>query len=121
MSISPAPASPPAKSLPHDWIGAATIALTEKEAKHADFRGSLRAKQDRRIDVLDVYCSGCRRAYVDVADQPCAAKINNEHLIGGDQRERMKRKHVTLPAGATVVPGPRINRRGIDAVIRGEL
>jgi hypothetical protein len=66
-------------------------------------------------------CLHCRRAYEDVADLPCSAKIDNRHLIGGDQREREKRKKNVLPAGAVVVPGPRINRYGIDAVIRGEL
>jgi hypothetical protein len=55
-----------------------------------------------------------------VADQPCSAKIDNQHLIGGDQRERAKRIVNPLPPNAVIVAGPRINRYGIDAVIRGE-
>ena len=121
MSAQPIPvAEPETPDTTHTWIGAATISLIELHAKIADFRGSIRLKERERIDVLEVYCSGCRRPYEDVADQPCSAKINNEHLIGGDQRERMKRKIIPLPAHAVVIPGPRINRRGIDAVIRGE-
>jgi hypothetical protein len=76
---------------------------------------------DQRIDALDVMCGLCRRNYDDVADEACSAKINNQHLIGGDQREREKRKKRNLPPNAVVVAGPRINRYGIDAVIRKEL
>lgn len=115
-------ASVPTKNLSHDWLANAQVLHLETAvAKHAAFRGSFRVKAETRIEALDVICGGCRRAYDDVADQPCAAKINNEHLIGGDQRERAKRIVNRLPAGAVVVPGPRINRYGIDAVIRKEL
>lgn len=111
----------PDKDLSHVWVANAQVFIDAKTAKHADFRGSFRVKEATRIEALDVICSLCRRAYEDVADRPCAAKIDNQHLIGGDQREREKRKKNTLPPGAVIVPGPRINRYGIDAVIRGEL
>lgn len=107
----------PEKDLTHTWIGAATVALDPKTAKHADLRGSYRTKIEERVDVLEVYCKGCRRPYDDVADEPCAAKINNEHLIGGNPGERKKRKraeNVSAP-----VPGPRINRMGVEAIARG--
>lgn len=117
------PAAPTSRDLSHAWIAAATVELDEATARHANFRQSFRVKVHTRIEALEVYCSACRRPFDDVAGEHCSAKVNNEHLIGGDQRERAKRKTPTLPAGVTVirVPGPRINRRGIDAVIRGEL
>lgn len=111
----------PEKDLSHDWLVNAQVYVSAKVAKHADFRGSFRVKEETRIEALDVICGGCRRAYEDVADQVCSAKIDNQHLIGGDQRERAKRIVNKLPANAVVVPGPRINRYGIDAVIRKEL
>ena len=111
----------PEKDLSHDWLVNAQVYVDARTAKRADFRGSFRVKEETRIEALDVICGGCRRAYEDVADKPCAAKIDNRHLIGGDQREREKRKPVNLPPNAVIVPGPRINRRGIDAYIRGEI
>lgn len=96
------------------------VDVDHKTAKVADFRGSFRVKEQTRIDALEVYCQECRRPYDEAADQPCEAKINNEHLIGGDQSVRAKRKRVALPDNAVIVPGPRFNRRGLDAVLRGE-
>jgi len=111
----------PEKDLSHNWLVNAQVFVDAKTAKHADFRGSFRVKEQTRIEALDVICGDCRRPYEDVADQPCSAKIDNQHLIGGDQRERAKRIVNKLPANAVIVPGPRINRYGIDAVIRKEL
>lgn len=108
------------KDLSHDWIGAATIKLDPKTAKHADFRGSFRTKETNvRIDVLEVYCSGCRRPYEDVADEACEAKINNEHLIGGNPGERKKRKLPPPVDPALLERGPAINRVGVEAIARG--
>lgn len=108
------------KDLSHTWIGAAEVPLTAKVAKHAALRLSYRADAGDKIDVLEVYCRECKRPYDDVADQPCSAKIDNRHLIGGDQSVRAKRKIMPLPEGAVRVKGPSINRRGIDAVLSGE-
>lgn len=110
------------QDLSHSWIIAATIPITEKQAKRADLRCSVNLDAGTKVDVLDTYCSGCRRNYEDVADQPCSAKINNEHLIGGDQRERVKRKGLRLPPGVQVtpIPAPRINRMGIAGILNGE-
>ncbi len=86
---------PTEKTHPHSWVGAATVALDDKTAKHADLRGSYRTSVEERVDVLDVYCggkNGCRRPYEEVAGQPCVGKLNNAHLIGGTPGERKKRK-----------------------------
>lgn len=119
MHSQPNPA-PEGKDLTHTWVVAAMIHVDRKTAKQADFRGSFRVKEEQRIEALDVYCEKCKRHYEDVADQPCSAKIDNQHLIGGDQSERVKRKKANLPPNAVVVPGPRINRYGIGAAIRKE-
>ncbi len=97
---------PPVKDTSHRWIGAATVELDQKRAKHADLRGSYRTKEAERVDVLEVYCRGCRRPYEDVAGRPCEARINNEHLIGGNPGERKKRKPEVTPAPAQRQPTP---------------
>lgn len=100
-----------ANPLGHTWIVAAEVALDTKTAKRAAFRGSFRTDSGMRIDALETYCKACRRPYDDVADEDCSAKINNEHLIGGDPGVREKRiKHV--PVGRIVKSGP-ITRRGM--------
>lgn len=120
MSAGDPKPKPTATSHPHEWIGAATVALDAKTAKHADLRGSYRTKIEERVDVLEVYCKKCRRPYDEVLDEPCAVKINNDHLIGGNPGERKKRKGVvTTENQAAPVPGPRINRQGVDAISRG--
>lgn len=97
--------------LTHTWIVNAQVEVDYKTAKYADFRGSFRAKTETRINALDVMCGDCRRHFEDVADEPCSAKINNEHLRGGPIGERQKRK--VFENVGVVVPGPRIDRRGI--------
>lgn len=107
------------KDLTHDWVGAALVHLDDKTAKRADLRGSYRTKEEERIDVLDVYCGECKRPYTDVALEPCSAKVDNTHLIGGDPGVRAKRKAYVRPANGVPMPGPRINRRGVDAIVNG--
>ena len=124
-ATSPVPNKPPNKKLPpkntdHVWLVNAQLFVPENIAKAADFRGSFRVKEETRIEALDVMCHLCRRHFEDVKGKPCEAKIDNQHLIGGDQRERAKRKVNPLPPGAVVRPGPRIRRFGIDAEIRKE-
>lgn len=114
----PSPATdgePP--DLSHDWLVAATVKVDQKTAKHAAFRGSFRTQLNQRVDALDVYCGGCRRPYDDVADQPCSAKENNEHLIGGDPGVRKKRLIPELPSDAVIIRGPSIQRQGIAALM----
>jgi hypothetical protein len=108
-----------APDLSHVWVVAAEIEVTPKIAKTADYRGSFKAAEGQRIDALEVYCRGCRRPYDEVTGQDCAAKIDNRHLIGGDQSTRAKRKIPIPPPNARVVPGGHIQRRGIDAYMRG--
>ncbi|WP_454315406.1 hypothetical protein [Streptomyces phaeoluteigriseus] len=98
---------------------AATIEVTPKIASVADYRGSFKATEGQRIEALDVYCDGCRRPYDDVKGDDCAAKIDNTHLIGGDQTKRAKRKIPTPPPNARIISGSTINRRGIGAYMSG--
>ena len=128
-ATNPAPQAPrktnhaPVKNVPdrpHAWVGAAVVELTEQKARRAAKYQSYRADEGEKIPVLDVYCSACRRPIEDVRNQPCAALEDNQHLIGGDQSVRAKRKHVNMPASAVPMPAPRINRYGIDAVINGQ-
>lgn len=118
LIVVPGPVAAP--DLSHVWVINAQVHVTFKQAKIADFRGSIRVKEETRIEALDVMCANCRRAFEDVSDKDCEAKIDNRHLIGGDQRERAKRKKTARPVTAIVVPGPRIDRRGIDAVLSRE-
>ncbi|OVZ99583.1 hypothetical protein B9W64_37310 [Streptomyces sp. CS159] len=101
------------------WVVAAEVEVVPKVAKVADYRGSFKATEGQRIDALEVYCKGCRRPYDEVTGQDCAAKIDNRHLIGGDQSTRAKRKVPVPPRNARVVPGGRIQRRGIEAYVGG--
>ncbi|SEE84588.1 hypothetical protein SAMN05216483_6763 [Streptomyces sp. 2131.1] len=109
----------PETDLSHVWVVAATIEVTPKVASVADYRGSFKATEGQRIEALDVYCDGCRRPYDEVKGDDCAAKIDNTHLIGGDQTKRAKRKVPTPPANARIISGGTINRRGIGAYMSG--
>jgi len=108
----------PSPDFSHEWVVNAQLRITAKIAKNAAFRGSFRVPEQTRVEALDVICEKCRRDYHDVAaDDDCAAKIDNTHLIGGDRRERAKRKPRTVHPGVIVVPAPRVDRRGINAVL----
>ena len=118
--VPPAPPEPETKpDLSHVWVVAATIEVTPKIASVADYRGSFKATEGQRIEALDVYCDGCRRPYDEVKGDDCAAKIDNTHLIGGDQTKRAKRKVPTPPPNARLISGGTINRRGIGAYMSG--
>ncbi|MFE2181363.1 hypothetical protein [Streptomyces sp. NPDC059455] len=108
-----------APGLSHVWVVAAEIEVTPKVASVADYRGSFKTAEGQRVDALEVYCRACRRPYDMVKGDDCAAKIDNTHLIGGDQSKRAKRKIPTPPANARLIPGGTINRRGIDAYVSG--
>ncbi|QFG13236.1 hypothetical protein SEA_GILGAMESH_44 [Streptomyces phage Gilgamesh] len=121
-----APEGPPAPpvedkkpDLSHVWVVAAEIEVTPKIASVADYRGSFKASEGQRVDALEVYCKGCRRPYDEVRGGDCSAKIDNTHLIGGDQTKRAKRKVPTPPPNARLIPGGTINRRGIGAYVAG--
>jgi hypothetical protein len=93
--------------------------VTPKIASVADYRGSFKATEGQRVDALEVYCKGCRRPYDEVKGRDCAEKIDNKHLIGGDQSVRAKRKIPVPPANAKIIPGGTINRRGLGAYVSG--
>ncbi|MFG2986239.1 hypothetical protein ACGFYQ_34145 [Streptomyces sp. NPDC048258] len=98
---------------------AAEVSVTPRIAGIADFRGSFKAADGQRIEALEVYCKGCRRPYDEVNGQDCAEKIDNRHLIGGDQSTRAKRKVIVPPAGAKIIPGGTLQRRGVTAYVGG--
>jgi hypothetical protein len=100
-----------ADQLAHTWIVAAEVAIDNATAKRASFRGSFRTEGGMRVDALEVYCRGCRRPLDEVRDEPCAAKIDNTHLIGGDPGVRSKRI-VHEPQG--VIKHAVIDRRGMN-------
>jgi len=114
----PEPAPP---DLSHVWVGAALVPLDEATARWADRYQSYRAAEGDKIKVLDIFCEKCRITYGDERDTgECAAKVNNHHLIGGNQAVRKKRKVRKLPDNAIPMPAPRrASRRGLDAVIAG--
>lgn len=66
-----------------------------------------------------MYCRGCRRPYDEVKGDDCAAKIDNRHLIGGDQSTRAKRKIPTPPPSSKLIPGGKISRQGVAAYVTG--
>ncbi|MER5737357.1 hypothetical protein ABT117_16985 [Streptomyces sp. NPDC002262] len=120
-----APPAPPAKKkakksdVAHVWVVAAEIVVTPRIASIADYRGSFKTEAAQRVEALEVYCKGCRRPYDEAKGEPCAAKIDNTHLIGGDQTTRAKRKTPAAPPQARLIPGQKIERRGLDAYITG--
>ncbi|MFG2408766.1 hypothetical protein ACGFR8_31370 [Streptomyces brevispora] len=119
--VEPAAAEKPGKApdLSHVWVVAAEVQVTSKIAKIADHRGSFKTVEGQRIDALEVYCKGCRRPLDEVSGDDCAAKVDNRHLIGGDQSTRAKRNIPKPPPASRVVPGGRIQRRGIEAYVGG--
>ncbi|MET8813994.1 hypothetical protein ABZW47_18515 [Streptomyces sp. NPDC004549] len=107
------------ESLAHMWVAAAVIEVEEPVAKRADHRGYLTVAADARIDVLEVYCRNCHQPYKNVSEADCKALTDNQHLIGGNQSQRAKRKIPRLRQGARVLSGGRIQRHGIDAYVKG--
>lgn len=77
----------------HRWVAAATVPLDDAQAKRAVLRHSVWTNGQTRFDVLETYCSQCRRPFDDVADEPCVAATSTEHLRGGPIGTRRKRKH----------------------------
>jgi hypothetical protein len=117
----PAATASPALDLSHEWVVAADIPVDIGGAKLADMRRFHVVRAATKVKATDVYCHACRRTFSDVADTECPAKArDNEHLIGGDQAHRAKRKPVVVPANATRIQGPKIDRRGVRAIVLGE-
>lgn len=116
-----APKEPPAprQDFSHTWVVAAEIQVEPRIASIADFRGSFKTGAGQRVDALEVYCKGCRRPYDEVKGSHCAEKVDNRHLIGGDQSTRKKRKSLPVPRGAQIIPGEKVQRRGISAYMSG--
>ena len=122
LDLANAPNTPRTTDRPdlnHEWVVAAEVPVETKTARIADFRGSFRVTEGQRIDALEVYCRGCRRPYDEVNGEDCSEKVDNRHLIGGDQRVRAKRKIPEPPPSARLIPGGTIQRRGIGAYVAG--
>lgn len=83
----------PEYSKNHVWVIAATYDVTDKQARRAVLRHSIRVAKEERLDVLETYCKQCRRTWDDVADELCVAAESNQHLRGGPIGERKKRAH----------------------------
>lgn len=121
-AVPPAPPAAPAvlpQDLSHTWVVAAEIQVEPRIASIADFRGSFKATAGQRVDALEVYCKGCRRPYDEVKGEDCAEKVDNRHLIGGDQSTRKKRKIPPPPTGTKIIPREKVQRRGISAYMAG--
>ncbi|MFJ2745332.1 hypothetical protein ACIO3O_37375 [Streptomyces sp. NPDC087440] len=121
LKATPAPPTPikPRRDLSHKWVVAAEVQVTPRIAGVADSRGSFKSVEGQRIDALEVYCSGCRRPYDEAKGTDCAAKIDNRHLIGGDQATRAKRNVPVPPPNARIIPGGNVQRRGLTAYVSG--
>lgn len=72
----------------HEWVGAAYLPLDDKQAKHAERRGSVRMVTTTKVEVLEVMCGRCRRPYPEVEGQKC---VVTHWLHGGPVGERKKR------------------------------
>jgi hypothetical protein len=77
----------------HAWVGAALVSLTGQQASLADLRGFVHLPQRAKVHILETYCEACRRPWDDVADEPCIAATDSEHLRGGPIGERKNRTH----------------------------
>lgn len=75
----------------HVWVVAATVTLSDVLARQAARRGTVRLAASTKIEALETYCDQCRRPFDDVANEPCIAAVNRDHLIGGPTGERKKR------------------------------
>lgn len=91
----------------HTWVGAAVIPLTAAQARTGDLRAALTIRADTRVQILDAYCSGCRRNWEACAHEVCPTRDprTSEILRGGPIGERKKRGRRTRngcePAAAT--------------------
>jgi hypothetical protein len=104
----------------HVWVAAAEVVIEERAAAGANHKGFFKAQDGQRVDVMEVYCRGCRRPIDQVKGQPCIAKVDKTHLIGGDQSTRAPRKAAPVPPpGARILRGGTINRRGVAAYVNG--
>lgn len=78
----------------HQWVVAANIDVSDKQAKYAVRRGNVVVEGPVKVEALLVSCAMCRKPYEAVADEPCPAYVDNRHLIGGradGSRERPAR------------------------------
>lgn len=71
-------------TMPHEWVGAGVIRLDPPRARKAVKSKKVTILSRLTIDVLDVYCSKCRRSYADAALTDC--QLGSQH-IGGPRKQ----------------------------------
>lgn len=81
----------------HAWVIAATVKIDGRDIRKALARKTHTLACETKISVLDVYCTHCRRNWVDVNETSCAAANSNEHLIGGPTGTRRRRAAMPVP------------------------
>jgi hypothetical protein len=74
--------------MPHEWVGAATVLLPPQQAAQAEKSGKVRFTSPVQIEVLDVYCQRCRRAYAALQTNGMMSdcQIGSQH-IGGPRKQ----------------------------------
>jgi hypothetical protein len=78
----------------HQFEAAVYVSVSAGQLSQAANLGRMTIRQGEVVDVAELVCRHCHGTYLRVFDAPCAAKIDNSHLIGGKpNRERAKRLH----------------------------
>lgn len=77
----------------HTWVAAAELPLTAQQARTGYLRAALTIRADTKVQIVDAYCSACRRNFEACAHLDCPARTiqTTEHLRGGPIGERKKR------------------------------
>ncbi|MER5649702.1 hypothetical protein [Streptosporangium sp. NPDC002524] len=73
------------------------------------------------LDILDRFCTRCRRSYDDVMFDPCAADTTQgEHLRGGmkDREARIKAKPEQMPAAVLARQAAARREREVPALMQ---
>lgn len=98
----------PAPPVEHTWAGAAMVVLDPAAARTAERYGWVDPTKlelgPRDLKIVEVLCIACRRTWAAVNGEPCQAKTDNSHLIGGTPGKR-NRKPGTVDRQNMVKPG----------------
>ncbi|MFC6883505.1 hypothetical protein [Actinomadura yumaensis] len=78
----------------HEFRAAVWVDTSPGQLNQAANLGRMTVRNGDVVDVAELVCRHCQGSYQKVFDKPCAAKIDNSHLIGGKPNgERAKRLH----------------------------
>jgi hypothetical protein len=87
----------------HEWVGAANIPLDgDREARAALRHRSAVIADGMIVQVVEVMCASCRRAYGQAAGTECMV---GAHLHGGDPDGKRKRRTRASDANPLIVAG----------------